>query len=182
MKTIWEKLPVISTFLASVLIPVVLAFVGHALTTAMKQGENRVRYSELAISILKEEPSDSNRDVRGWAVEVINRYSGVQMSARTKKYQVRTQLSRPIYENTDFRESSFRRSNFLRSDFSGATFSESLFRNASFAGSVFDGADLGNSSFDNTLLSRSSFDQADFRGANLSRIKYDDKTVFPPEM
>jgi len=83
-KDIWDKLPTLSALFASVLVPVAIAFVGNAYTKALKEAENRVKYTELAISILKDKPTPETKEVRAWGVDVINQYSGVPMSAELK--------------------------------------------------------------------------------------------------
>jgi len=159
IKDIWDKLTTLSVLFASVLVPVVLAFVGHAYTNALKQAENRVKYTELAISILKEKPTDETKDVRAWAVDVINQYSGVPMSAQVKNQLIGSRLARSDLTASDFTESDFKMSNFRRSRFTGARFDESLFDGASFRDTLFGGAD--------------------FRGADLSQVKIDEHTRLP---
>jgi len=51
-KDVWDKLGALSALIASVLVPVVIVVVGNLYTSAMKQSENRVKYTELAIAIL----------------------------------------------------------------------------------------------------------------------------------
>ena len=78
----WEKARVISSLIASVLIPVVIAIIGHAYTGALKQNEIGVRYVELAVGILAEQPKPDSQHlaVRKWAIEIINFYSAVPLS------------------------------------------------------------------------------------------------------
>jgi hypothetical protein len=101
-KDVWDKMVPLSTLLASVLVPVVLAIVGNSYTSAMKQSENRVKYTELAMNILKEKPSSDTEALRGWAIEVVNQYSGVQMSDRAKTELSRTKLPFSNMAGSDF--------------------------------------------------------------------------------
>ena len=89
---IWQKVRVTSVLIASVLIPIIVAFIGNSYTKAIKDNEIGVRYVELAVKILAEKPgseSEGNEDsnglenkaVRKWAAEVINHYSEVKLSA-----------------------------------------------------------------------------------------------------
>jgi uncharacterized protein YjbI with pentapeptide repeats len=158
-KDIWDKMVSLSTLLASVLVPVVLAIVGNAYTNAMKQSENRVKYTELAMNILKEKPSPDTEALRGWAIEVVNQYSGVQMSDRAKVELSRTRLAYSNMEGSDFRASSFNRSIFDLGSFVDASFDNALFRGANFRHAEFGGADLS--------------------GANLSGAKIDADTKLP---
>lgn len=158
-RDVWDKLSSLSGFIASVLVPIVIALVGHSYTSAIKEAENRVRYTELAISILKEDPEKDRNDVREWAVDVINQYSGVPMSANVRQQLIGTRLIQSDFRNSNFLESNFRGSNFLRSSFSYANFNQSLFVDASFREARFPGADL--------------------RGADLSGAIVDDSTKLP---
>lgn len=80
----WDKLQVIAIVLASLFVPLAVAFVGHTYTSAMKESENRLKYVELAVSILRAEPAPENAALRDWAVEVINNQSVVPLSAQAQ--------------------------------------------------------------------------------------------------
>jgi uncharacterized protein YjbI with pentapeptide repeats len=139
-KDFWDKITALSAFIASILVPLVLAVVGNAYASAMKQSETKVKYTELAISILKDKPSSDTQDVRAWAIDVVNQYSGVPMSP-----QVREQLLRSRLVASDMRYSDFTASRFDESRFDGASF-----RNASFRGADLRGADLSGATVDDT--------------------------------
>jgi len=141
-KDIWDKLTALSALIASVLVPIVLAVVGQAYTSAMKQSENRVKYTELAISILKDKPIPETQDVRAWAIDVVNQYSGVPMSSEVREQLLRSRLV------ADFTASKLTGSKFDFTDFDGSSF-----RGARFGHSDFRGADLGEVTVDqNTKL------------------------------
>ena len=80
----WDKLKIVSGLIASLLVPIVIAFVGNEYSSALKESENRLRYTELAIEILNEPPTGSNKNIRGWAIDVVNKYSGVPIDEKTK--------------------------------------------------------------------------------------------------
>jgi hypothetical protein len=82
---LWQKLSAISGLVAAVVIPVVLALVGNWYSQAIKEREIQGRYVELALSILKEPPDRNNQNIRNWALQVIDRYSGVPLDVRTKE-------------------------------------------------------------------------------------------------
>jgi hypothetical protein len=168
-KDTWDKIASMSALLASVLVPLVIALVGNAYTNALKQSENRVKYTELAISLLKDKPSPETQDVRAWAIDVINQYSGVTMSAKAKSQLLGSGLPRSDLSYSDFRESDLKGSNFAGVRFSDSNFIKSLFSNARFDGSIFDGA-----SFRGTR-----FGHADLRGADLSQVVIDGQTKLP---
>jgi hypothetical protein len=141
-KDIWDKIPAVSALLASVLVPIVLAVIGNAYTNAVKQSENKVKYTELAISILKDKPSQETQDVRAWAIDVINQYSGVPMSAKAKNQLLGNQLARGYFAG----------SNFSQSDFSQLDFRESVFDGASFRNAAFGRADLRGADLSHTII------------------------------
>jgi hypothetical protein len=142
-KDIWDKIPALSALLASVLVPIVLAVIGNAYTNALKQSENKVKYTELAISILRDKPTQETQDVRAWAIDVINQYSGVPMSAKAKNQLLGNQLARAYFPGSNFSQSNFSQSNFQESLFDGASF-----KNAAFGRADLRGADLSHAIID----------------------------------
>jgi len=81
----WEKAKTASTILASVVLPVVALVLGHQFSAALKERELQGKYVELAVSILREQPKDGSANLRAWATEVIDRYSGVKMTTDTRQ-------------------------------------------------------------------------------------------------
>lgn len=81
----WEKLRTISSIIAAIVIPVAVAWVGNDFSKALKEREIQGKFVELAVQILREEPSKQAEGLRDWATEVLNKYSGVPFSAETKK-------------------------------------------------------------------------------------------------
>ena len=81
----WEKLKTISSVIAAIVIPVAVAWVGDGFSQALKEREIQGKFVELAVQILREEPSKQAAGLRDWATEVLNKYSGVPFSAETKK-------------------------------------------------------------------------------------------------
>jgi hypothetical protein len=83
----WQKAEVASKILAAVLIPLTIAYLGNQVATSNKQRDSETKFVELATAILSKEPgnaqSQESRSLRKWAVEVINRFSGVPMSEAT---------------------------------------------------------------------------------------------------
>lgn len=79
-----EYLGAISGLLAAVVIPVVIAVVGQAYTRAIREREIQGRLVELAIGILKEKPNEENRELRRWAVDVVDRFSGVKFLKKAR--------------------------------------------------------------------------------------------------
>jgi hypothetical protein len=83
-KDLWDKLSSLSGLVASILIPIALALIGNAYSSALKESENRVKYTELAVGILKERPTQANQSIRSWAISVLNKHSGVEIDEKTR--------------------------------------------------------------------------------------------------
>ena len=74
-KDTWDKIAVLGTVLAGLLIPLAIAVVGNAVSRSIKESENQVKYLEMATSILRESPKPETAALRGWAVDLISNYS-----------------------------------------------------------------------------------------------------------
>jgi len=70
------------TAAATVAVPIVLAVVGKNINKAIAEKDRALKHIELAAEILK---TETNLNVRDWAVDVINHYSEVKMSGAVKK-------------------------------------------------------------------------------------------------
>jgi len=80
----WDKMQAAAALIASVFVPLAVAFVGSSYSNAMKEAENKLRYVELAIGILRAEPNRETLALRGWAVEVLSSQSSVPLSDEVK--------------------------------------------------------------------------------------------------
>lgn len=68
---------------SSICIPLLGLYVGNNFTESIKDKEIKLKTVELAVAILQQKPqkdSQDNRRVRGWAIEVLNEYSGVPIT------------------------------------------------------------------------------------------------------
>jgi len=81
----WEKAKIISTIVSAVVIPLVLIWIGNGFTSSLKERELQGKFVELAVQILREEPSKQAGGLREWATQVMNKYSGVPLSNETQK-------------------------------------------------------------------------------------------------
>lgn len=81
----WERFKTIATAISVIAIPVVVAWLGNNYTSAIKEREIQGRFVELAVNILKETPDESKKNIRSWAAEIINKYSGVPLNEETQK-------------------------------------------------------------------------------------------------
>ncbi|MEO5563890.1 MAG: hypothetical protein ABIR18_10660 [Chitinophagaceae bacterium] len=83
--TNWEKVKIISTTASIVIIPLVIAFLGNLYSKSIKEKEIQSKFVELSLQILKEQPSEENKNIRKWAIDVINEYSGVKLESGAAK-------------------------------------------------------------------------------------------------
>jgi hypothetical protein len=81
----WEKAKIIRDVISTILIPLIIFIVGNSLTTSLKRLEIEANFVQLALEILREEPSVNNKNLREWATKVINNYSEVKLSETIKK-------------------------------------------------------------------------------------------------
>ena len=94
----WEKAKIIFIGLASILIPLVLGFVGNEYSSSIKERELQGKFVELAIKILTQDPTKENEHIRKWATDVVNLYSGVELNEITKNELIKKS---PIYSFVD---------------------------------------------------------------------------------
>jgi len=81
----WSEIRNWVNTIAIVLIPVVVALIGHSYTKALKEREIQLQFVKIAINILQSKPTEHTRNVREWATQVINLYSGVPLSKDAKR-------------------------------------------------------------------------------------------------
>jgi len=83
----WQKVEIISKVFAALFIPLAVAYLANQVATTNKQRDSETKFVELATAILSKEPTIDqkieNKSLRKWAVDVINRFSGVPMSEQT---------------------------------------------------------------------------------------------------
>src|SRR4051812_45617892 len=75
-----SKIKDIAIAVSSVISAVAIPIVGYWVSSAVKNKEIEGKFVELAVSILKEEPKSSQLNLRQWATDIINHYSGVRLS------------------------------------------------------------------------------------------------------
>ncbi len=85
----WHKAKIIGEILIGIgalLIPLVIQISSSKYTNTLKEREIGTHYVEVAIGILLQDPSKQNtKELRMWAIDVINKYSDVKLSASAKK-------------------------------------------------------------------------------------------------
>ncbi|MGF1628308.1 MAG: hypothetical protein ACFCUT_02455 [Kiloniellaceae bacterium] len=82
-----SKSQTIATIFATVAIPVILSVLGYVFNDNLKTRDARLRTTELAIAILRDDPKNSPEtpSLRQWAVTVIDDFSGVPFPEAAKK-------------------------------------------------------------------------------------------------
>ena len=86
----WAKLDVLSKILAALAIPIILAYIGNQYSTAIKERELQGKFVELAVDILREEPTSETDSLRAWATKVIDRYSGIGLNTAAREKLIKT--------------------------------------------------------------------------------------------
>jgi hypothetical protein len=77
---------------SSILVPLIVAYFGNKIATANKESENRVKYVELAVSILRTEPKPETKLLREWAVGLLDDQAPVKLSLDAKKQMLEQPL------------------------------------------------------------------------------------------
>jgi len=80
-----ESLSKLSAALAAVVVPIAIALVGHWYTESLEARQREERFVQLAVEILREDPSKHTENLRSWAVDVIDEYSGVPMPKEARR-------------------------------------------------------------------------------------------------
>ena len=90
----WQKLEIASKVIAAIFVPIAIGWAGNKISLANQQRDSETKFVELATAVLNKEPLASqptdSKNLRKWAVDVINKFSGVPMSAETAEALVRT--------------------------------------------------------------------------------------------
>lgn len=84
-KDIWEILHSLAPMVASIAVPLVIAWVGATYNSSIKESENRIRYVELAIAQLRSSPTPETAALREWAMELLDSQSPVKLSIAAKE-------------------------------------------------------------------------------------------------
>jgi len=93
----------VATGISVLVIPLVLALVGHFFNTNLTEKELRSEYIKLGVSILNAKPDEANQNTRRWAVDLINYYSAVKIDDATKN-ELKTETSIPGYAFSSLRQ------------------------------------------------------------------------------
>jgi hypothetical protein len=89
-----DRSKAIANWVAAIAIPLVLGLSGYFVNHTLKTKESQTKMVELAISMLSRQPQGSQEDkqLRGWAVDVIQRFSGVTIPPDARKSLEESQI------------------------------------------------------------------------------------------
>lgn len=87
-KDCWDKLNISASFL----LPFFLGLVGYYYNSAIEESVILEKYTELAISILKEKPSEDNKAIRKLAIELLKENSQVDFSQQVEDELLKNEL------------------------------------------------------------------------------------------
>lgn len=81
---LWERL------LSTSLIPLAIVLASNFYSNAIKERETGTHYVELALNILREKPSEANKELRQWATKIIDHFSPVALTEKaTHELQIK---------------------------------------------------------------------------------------------
>jgi hypothetical protein len=89
-----DRSKLIANWVAAIAIPLVLGISGYFVNLTLKSKESQTKMVELAISMLSRQPqgSQEDRQLRGWAIDVIQRFSGVTIPPDARKSLEESQI------------------------------------------------------------------------------------------
>jgi hypothetical protein len=74
----------IAAVITAIAVPLVTTFIASKFAAAGARREANVRLVEMAVSILQEEPKPKAVDIRSWAMDVLDEYSGIKLNPRAR--------------------------------------------------------------------------------------------------
>jgi hypothetical protein len=86
---------------ASLVVPIAVAWVGGRFNESIKESENRVRYVELAIAQLRAAPATDTSALRDWAIELLDSQAPVKLSGEAKAQLKIRPLEVPLSAQTE---------------------------------------------------------------------------------
>lgn len=86
---IWKKIEIVAFALAALATPIIVAFVGHWYSQSMKEREVQCKFVELSVEILRTNPTEETKNLRDWATQILDKYSGVPITPKTREELVK---------------------------------------------------------------------------------------------
>jgi hypothetical protein len=85
-----EKGLAVAAVLAAITVPVATTLIASGYSQQSAQREGNVKLVELAVGILREPPNPASQDIRAWAIEVLNAYSGVKLNQNASNQLIKS--------------------------------------------------------------------------------------------
>jgi len=90
-----KSLEPVFVMLASIAVPLIVAYFGNSISLSLKESENRVKYVELAVTVLSGKPTGTDRPLRQWAIELLDSQSPIKLSDGVRQNLLLEQLVLP---------------------------------------------------------------------------------------
>jgi type II secretory pathway component GspD/PulD (secretin) len=81
----WDKWHIVANSIAILLVPILVAYFGNQINTAIKDREISQKYVELAIGLLKVAPDSQSPALREWAINIVNANSSVRINEKVRE-------------------------------------------------------------------------------------------------
>lgn len=97
MKDNWDKFEILGKVIGVLLIPIAISYFGHQYNKSLQQNEIKLKYIEIATSILRDKPNKETKEIRSWAIDVLSKYSLVGFDKKALKELTETALPKENY-------------------------------------------------------------------------------------
>ena len=97
MKDNWDKFEILGKVIGVILIPIAISYFGYQYNKSLQQNEIKLKYIEIATSILRDEPNSETREIRSWAIDVLSEYSLVEFDNKALEELSETALPKANY-------------------------------------------------------------------------------------
>lgn len=97
----WKQLAQIASAVA---VPIVLAVIGYVVQDSLAEAGLKKDYVQMALTILREQPTKENVELRQWAISVLDRNSPVPIPKELKAQLATSSLADQIFANLQLEE------------------------------------------------------------------------------
>lgn len=84
-KSLLEQIEICTKILSQIAIPIILVILGTLFNNSFKEKELRVKYIEIAVSILSNKATAEALPLRNWAINTINHYAETKLTPEAKE-------------------------------------------------------------------------------------------------
>jgi hypothetical protein len=86
----YERIQSYATTFSLIFIPLIVAAISAFVAYKQNNNQNATEYIKIGVGILTAKPDENSKQTREWAIELINNYAPVKMSAEAKKELINT--------------------------------------------------------------------------------------------